>query len=265
MRRLLMVAGILVALAGIQLFVFSERTDRFFAWTIEPPLTAAFLGASYWSSVVFEFSAARERTWAYARIAVPTVFVFTVLTLGVTFVHLDRFHLGSEFEAGTRAVTWAWIAIYSIVPVVLASLWWLQGRQGGADPPRLVALPTGVRLLVAAQAVVLGVVGVALLIAPTTAAALWPWELTPLTGRAIGAWVVSLGAAAAHALVENCARRLRPAAWAYVALAVLQAWALARYPGDFEWTGLPGILYLGFLAAILVAGLSALRLSRPSA
>ena len=57
MRSLLIVAGVLVALAGIQLFVFSDRTDRFFAWTIEPPLTAAFLGASYWASVVFEFYA----------------------------------------------------------------------------------------------------------------------------------------------------------------------------------------------------------------
>ena len=87
MRRMLMAAGVLVALAGIQLFVFSERTDRFFAWTIEPPLTASFLGASYWASVLFQFGAARERLWANARIAVPTVFVFTTVTLIVTLVH----------------------------------------------------------------------------------------------------------------------------------------------------------------------------------
>lgn len=102
MKRLLIVAGVLVALAGVQLFVFPERTDRYFAWTIEPPLTATFLGASYWASVVFQFGAARSRVWANARIAVPTVFVFTTATLIVTLVHLDRFHLGTEFELMTR-------------------------------------------------------------------------------------------------------------------------------------------------------------------
>src|SRR5581483_6358835 len=122
MRRLLTAAAVLVFLAGVQLFVFPGRTARYFAWTINPPLTAAFLGASYWSSVGFELAAARERTWAQARIAAPAVFVFTVLTLVVTLVHIDRFHFGPRFEPATRAVTWIWLAIYSIVPVMMVLL-----------------------------------------------------------------------------------------------------------------------------------------------
>lgn len=263
MRVLLIGAGVLVALAGMQLFVFPERTERFFAWTIDPPLTAAFLGAAYWSSVLFEVSAARERVWANARIGVPTVFVFTALTLGVTIVHLENFHLGAEFEPATRAVTWLWIAIYATVPVLMAVLWWMQSRGPGDDPPRLAPLPAWLRVLVGAQAVVLGVVGTALLAAPTVVAEVWPWSLTPLTGRAIGAWLFSLGVAAAHALIENGARRLRPAALAYVGFALLQGWALARYPGDFSWTDGPGVIYLAFLVSTLAVGVTALRLSRP--
>ena len=38
-----------------------------------------------------------------------------------------------------------------------------------------------------------------LLIAPTAVMALWPWTLTALTGRAIGAWLIGLGIAAGHA------------------------------------------------------------------
>lgn len=263
MRTLLVVAGVLVGLAGIQLFLFSERTDRFFAWTIEPPLTAAFLGASYWSSVAFEFAAARERLWANARIAIPTVFVFTALTLGVTIVHLDRFHLGAEFEAPTRAVTWAWIVIYAVVPVVMAVLWWVQQRQTGSDPTPVVELPDALRWLVGIQGLALAVAGVALLVAPTGfGAALWPWEVTALTGRAIGAWLVSLAVAAFHAVIENGARRLRPAAWAYIVFFLLQLWALARYPGDFRWDSTPGVVYLIFLASTVAVGISALRLSR---
>ena len=81
MRRLLYVAAVLVLLAGFQLFVFTDRTASYFAWTIRNPLGAAFLGAGYWASVGFEAVAARQRIWANARIAVPTVLVFTVLTL----------------------------------------------------------------------------------------------------------------------------------------------------------------------------------------
>src|SRR5262249_39055665 len=84
MRRMLLVAGGLVFITGIQLFVLSEATDRFFAWTIKPPLTAAFLGAAYWASCGTELLAARQRIWANARIAVPAVLIFTGLTLLVT-------------------------------------------------------------------------------------------------------------------------------------------------------------------------------------
>ena len=43
MRALLWVAGVLVLLAGVQLLFFTERTATHFAWTIQPPLTAATL------------------------------------------------------------------------------------------------------------------------------------------------------------------------------------------------------------------------------
>jgi hypothetical protein len=262
MRRLLILAGVLVSLAGIQLFVFSERTAEYFAWTIDPPLTAAFLGAAYWSSALFEFSAARERLWAHARISVPTVFVFTVATLAVTLIHLDRFHLGPDFGAVTRAVTWLWLAIYVIVPLTMIVLWWNQSRAADEDPPILVALPATLRGLVGAQALLLVAIGFALLLAPATAASLWPWSLTPLTGRAIGAWLLSLGVAAGHAVVENCARRLRPAAWGYLGFALLQSWALLRYPDDVDWSNPAAAIYVLFLASTLVVGVTGLRLSR---
>ena len=71
MRGLLVAASVLVFLAGFQLFILTEQTEHYFAWTIQPPLTAAFLGAGYWSSFLLEFLASRERIWARARVAVP--------------------------------------------------------------------------------------------------------------------------------------------------------------------------------------------------
>ncbi len=95
MRTILYVASALVFLAGFQLFILTDQTATYFAWTIAPSLTAATLGAAYWASVPVEFLAARRPTWATARVAVPGVWVFTTLTLIVTLVHIDRFHLSS--------------------------------------------------------------------------------------------------------------------------------------------------------------------------
>ena len=71
MRRLLFTAAVLVLLAGIELFAFTGRTDRFFAWTIASPLSAAFLGAGYWAAVAIEALAGRQRLWANARSPCP--------------------------------------------------------------------------------------------------------------------------------------------------------------------------------------------------
>jgi hypothetical protein len=79
MRGLLLAAGALVFLAGFQLFILTGQTDLYFAWTIQPPLTAAFLGAGYFPSFLLEVLAAREREWARTRIAVPAIFTFTTL------------------------------------------------------------------------------------------------------------------------------------------------------------------------------------------
>ena len=46
-RRLMGAFSLLTALASVVLFVLSASTEKYFAWTIQPPVTAAFLGAAY--------------------------------------------------------------------------------------------------------------------------------------------------------------------------------------------------------------------------
>jgi hypothetical protein len=254
MRRLLVIAGVLVFLAGIQLFVFPERTSRFFAWTIDVPLTAAFLGAGYWASVILEWLAARERLWARARIAVPAVLVFTTLTLVATLIHLDLFHLDRSIALGTRAVTWLWIAIYALVPPAMLVLAVVQWRAPGTDAPRARALPLWVRAVLATHAVVMVGLGAALFIAPEDAGSVWPWALTPLTGRAVGAWLLGIGVAAAQAVWENDLARVRVALLSYIALASLQLVALARYLDAVSFSEAATWLYVAFLLSMLGVG-----------
>jgi hypothetical protein len=262
MQRLLWVAGGLVFLAGLQLFAFSERTEEYFAWTIDVPLTAAFLGAGYWASVALEWLAAREKLWANARAAVPSVFVFTTLTLVATLLHLDLFHLDTSFGLTTRAVTWIWIAIYASVPVLLLFVFVKQAREPGDDPAIVMPMPFAITAVLALHAVILTFYGLYLFLSPERAASIWPWPLTELTGRAVGAWVLSLGVAAGSALRERDLRRVRASATAYAVIGILQFVALARYPEPFEWSEPQGIVYVVMLASMVLLGAAAWWLGR---
>jgi hypothetical protein len=254
MRAMLMTASILVFTIGIPLFLMTEQTETTFAWTIKSSLTAAFLGAAYWSSGVLEMLGARERMWANARVTVPAVWVFTTLTLVITLMHLDRFHFDSPYMH-TLAGTWAWLIVYAAVPIILGILFIHQGTRPGGDPPRRVPIPDFIQAMLVFHALVMIPLGIAFLIAPTEAAALWPWSLTPLTGRAIGAWLVSVGIAAFHTYWERDRRRVQASTRTYLLLALLQFVALARYPDEVSWSDLRLWVYLYFLATILVIGL----------
>jgi len=185
---------------------------------------------------------------------VPAVLVITVLTLVATLLHLDKFHFGGSFAAGTQILTWAWIAIYVLVPLLMLIALGVQARIPGQDAPRSAALPGWVCGALAVQAVGLFAVGVALFAAPARTAPLWPWKLTPLLAQVTGAWLIGLGVAAAHALLEGDARRFRPVVTGSVLFAVLQSIALVRYPHLFDWGSPSGVVYLIFLATTLLTG-----------
>ena len=193
--------------------------------------------------------------------AVPAVFVFTSLTFVVTLVHLDKFHLAADDPVPTRAVTWAWIAVYAVVPVLMVLAWLAQARSGTAVPPP-AGLPAAVRLTLVSLAVVLVGLGAALLIAPGWADAAWPWPLTPLTGRAVGAWCVGLGVAAGHARLVDDAGSLAPIGVTGVLFGVLQTVALLRFGTELDWGSAAAAGYVLVLAAVTGVGAWLLVASR---
>ncbi len=245
-------------LAGFQLFVLTEQTEHYFAWTIQPPLTAAFLGAAYWASFVLEVMASREKWWDRTRIAIPTVLVFTMVTLLATLLHIDRFHFNSSEPIAVFA-SWFWLAIYVVVPPLLLVFLYRQLRVSGKDEPRLRGLPVWLRGLLGIQAVVLLGVGIALFLAPQIASVVWPWKLTALTARAVAAWLIGLGIGAGQAVYENDFARLRAAMMSYTFFGLLELLAVARYLTSIDWTAIQSWVYAAFLVSVLVVGVSGWR------
>ena len=257
MRVLIGTFAVLTTLAFIALFVLSEQTAHYFAWTIQPPVTAAFLGACYGAGLVIELLSLRERHWARTRISVLTIWLFTALTLATTLLHLDRFHLQPEF-AGlgiiAQAAGWFWLGVYVVVPVLLLAALVPQQRVRGVDPPTRNPVPAPLRAALALESAVLLVVGVFLFAAPSTAPTLWPWPLTPLTARAIACWLVAFGVATGITAVAGDLVRERTGAVAYTVLGVLVLVATLRFTGSVSWGHPSSWVYLAMAVAITVTG-----------
>jgi hypothetical protein len=254
MRWLLVAAGFLVLLAGFQLFILTEYTDRYFAWTIQPFIAAAFLGGGYFASSLLEFLASRNGKWAESRIAVPAVFTFTTLTLIATLLHLDRFHFNSP-NLLAQAAAWFWLGIYAIVPPVMLIMWLQQWRVSGNEPKSPPPLPKPLRLVLIAQGLVMLTWGLALFLNPRLFSTLWPWTLTPLTSQAVGAWLIGIAVLAVHSFIENNYAWIRLGLVSYLAFGILEILALLRYPASFSWMSLSGWIYMALIISILLAGL----------
>ena len=149
------------------------------------------------------------------------VAVFASLMGIATILHWDKFHHG-------HVAFWLWVLLYFTTPFLIV-LVWLRNRRHDvpADADELLLPILAARVIAAVGGLAL-VWGLFLYLLPAAAIALWPWSLTPLTARVLGA-VTCLGLAGIGARVER-------------------RWSSARLPLQVA-----GVM----LTAILVAGVRA--------
>ncbi len=115
-------------------------------------------------------------------------------------------------------------------------------------------VPSGAKIILAVQGIVMLVVGAALFLAPQSAAPLWPWKLTPLTAQALASWLITIGILAWVAIRREDYVSPDVAGIFYGAMGALQLVALARFAGDVDWNQPAAWLYSLFVASILFAG-----------
>jgi hypothetical protein len=237
-------------IAVLQLYFFSTSTDKYFAWTIAVPLTAAFLGAGFGAGFILVFLYRNETLWANARVALPGVLVFTLLTLLATILHINKFHIMTSDDPVAIFFSWVWLAVYIVAPIVQAVAIWQQARITGAEPPRQHPLPAWLKIALGAHVAIMLLVGIPLFVMPEAISPLWPWALTPLTARAVASWLVGIGVILGHALWENEWGRIRGGALAYAVYSLMQVIALIRFPDQIIF-GASFWVYI----AILVSGM----------
>jgi hypothetical protein len=191
-------------------------TDALFAWRIAPTLTPMVLGSAYLGGAYFFVRAGLATRWHTIKGGFPPVVLFATLLGIATIVHWDRFN-------HRQVAFWLWAGLYFTTPVLVATVYLRNRRHDVPAEDGTPRLPVLTARLIGGTGILALTTGLFLFVAPSTAIRYWPWALTPLTARTMGA-VFCLGVAGVGALVDrrwSSARILLQAAFIMLVLIVL--------------------------------------------
>jgi hypothetical protein len=235
-----------LVVASVLLYVWPDRTDVTFAWTIKPSMTPMMLAAAYMGGIYFFVQVARARQWHTIKVGFLPVTAFAGLLGVATILHWDRFN-----HSHISFITWT--ALYFTTPFLVIAAW-LRNRVQDSGPldPSEVRLPARLRWVIGLTGILTLLVSLFLFLSPPLMISLWPWTLTPLTARVVGAMfalpgIVGLGIAfdprwsAARIILQSQSFSIL-----MILIAAVRAW------GDFDPAKIATWLFLGGLLALLV-------------
>ncbi len=173
--------------AFVILYGFPRHTAQLFAWPIKPTMTSMMLASAYLGGAYFFVRVLAERHWNVIKGGFPPVVLFASLLGVATVTHWEVFN--------HRHVTfWVWATLYFTTPFLVFAAWLANRRVAGvpaADELRLSPLAKWVVGVMGSLALIQGLV---MFVAPGLVVPFWPWSVTALSCRVIGA-IFSLGVA----------------------------------------------------------------------
>ncbi len=249
-----------LATASAILLIWPADTGRLFAWPIKPLMTAMMLGSAYMGGLYFFVRVVFARQWHTVKMGFLPVTSFAGLMGIATVLHWDKFTPGH-----ISFITWA--GIYFLTPFLVFAAWWFNRP---ADPQQLdpgdKLIPANLRWLLGIAGVVEVLVGLLLFFVPTWMISIWPWTLSLLTARVVGAMVILPGVAQIGMALDRRWSSARVAIESQVFSLVLILISAARAWGDFDLANIGTYLFAGGLSALLVflIGLYLWMQSRPA-
>jgi hypothetical protein len=237
----------ILGIAWWALYLHPAETETRFAWTITSEMTVLLMGSGYGSAVVFFLAVLFGRRWHRVTLGFLPTTVFTWMLAIATVLHWDRFHAGHP-----AFLLWAWV--YALTPLVVPALWLINRRRDPGTPEsRDVVMGGALRAVLAGVGGALGVLALVMFVVPTAVIEVWPWELTPLTARAVASFI-ALPAVAWLAMAVD--RRWSAARIMVATIAVgliLLLISVGRAWSDFDQENWLTYLYVGGLVVTLVA------------
>jgi hypothetical protein len=233
-----------LVVAFVVLYGFPDQTQRLFAWTIRPTMTPMVLASAYLGGFYFFVRALWTSRWTTLRLGLLSVALFATLLGVATVIHWDRFnHQHFAF--------WLWTGLYFTAPFLVVLAYVANRRYAAAPRPEEERLGSVSRWVVGLVGLAALATGLTMFLDPPLMIAIWPWALTPLTCRVIGA-IFCLGAAGVGTLVDARWLAIRLMVQVEGLMVALMLVAVLRAPGEFS-TGRPltWLMLVGFIGVLV--------------
>ena len=244
-----------LVVAFILLYFWPNDTDKLFAWTIKPAITPMMLAAAYLGGIYFFTRALLAKQWHQVKLGFLPVTAFALLLGIATILHWDRFnHSHPSF--------YTWATLYFTTPFLVFAVWLRNRRtdRGTVEPDDLIIHPA-IRLFIGSIGLITLAVSLLLFLKPDLMIRQWPWVLTPLTARVLGAMfalpgIVGLGIATEKRW--SAARIILEAQACSIAIMLLAAglsWSDFALSNTLTWLFVGGLTFLLVALAILYVSL----------
>jgi hypothetical protein len=231
----------------VVLYAFPERSVQLWAWGIRPTMSAMVLASAYLGGAYFFVRAVWERRWHVVSTGFLAVALFATLLGIATVLHWDRFTHG-------HVAFWLWAALYFTTPFLVLGAWLGNQRLAARPGPQERRLGPVARWVVALVGLLALVQGVVMFVVPAVVIPVWPWALTPLTCRVLGA-VLCLGCAGIAALADPRWSAIELMLQVEVIMLVLILAAAVRAHAEFDGgRPLTWLFLAGFVAVLAGSG-----------
>jgi hypothetical protein len=174
-------------LAFIILYFFPHLSGERFAWSINPPFMAMFMGAGYIGGAWLFLNVVFGKRWHRVAPGFFPVTSFTIAMLLATLLHWDRFDPGHfPFQL--------WLGLYVVTPFLVPWMWWYNHKTDHGNPePDDLTVPAPPRWVLRTLGLILLFFAIMGFLFPNWLIQIWVWKLKPLTARVLSGWFSLLG------------------------------------------------------------------------
>ncbi len=233
-----------LVVAFVVLYVFPHHTPRLFAWTIHPTMTPMMLGSVYLGGAYFFVRAYQASAWHTIKVGFVSVTLFASLMGIATIEDWSKFN-------HTHVAFWLWTALYFTTPFLVAGVWFLNRRRDAPAVPGDLLLSPAIRAVIGLIGLAAVGVGAYLFLFPFRAIDIWPWHLTSLTAKVVGA-IFMLGAAGLGVFLDPRWSTARVMVQVEAIMMALILIAALRAHSEFDTSKALTWLLLGGFAATLI-------------
>ncbi|SDB88765.1 hypothetical protein GA0111570_106123 [Raineyella antarctica] len=229
--------------AFVVLYGFPTETGRLFAWTMRPTMTPMVLASAYLGGFYFFVRALWTARWSSLRVGFLSVALFATLLGVATVIHWDKFnHHHFAF--------WLWTGLYFTAPFLVIFAYLSNRRFAAPTEASELRLGGVSRWMVALVGLAALSTGITMFVAPGQMIPVWPWALTPLTCRVVGA-IFCLGSAGLGVVRDPRWITIRLMLQVEALMIVLMAIAALRASGEFHpERPLTWLLFVGFMGVL---------------